>query len=131
MLTALGKIDGLLGSARTGEALQRAVAMDEAVNLAKTIRADRNRVLAEASATWYRSWYPRVAEASGRRFLHELDDVKDHLPDRTVDLSYLIYRQLLLPFDDWFDQVQTARNKYAQTGGLAPRNDRLDWKVIQ
>ena len=52
---------------------------------------------------------PRVAEANGRRFLHELDDVKDHLPDRTVDMTYLVYRELLLPFGDWVEQVRAAR----------------------
>ncbi len=31
-----------------------------------------------AAVFWYKSWYPRVAEASGRWFVGELDDVKDH-----------------------------------------------------
>ena len=25
----------------------------------------------------------------------QVDDVKDHLPDRTVDMTYLVYRELL------------------------------------
>ena len=67
---------------------------------ARRIREERNAALREAVETWGKSWYPRVAEANGRRFLHELDDVKDHLPDRTVDMSYLVYRELLLPMED-------------------------------
>jgi hypothetical protein len=31
-----------------------------------------------AIGTWYESWYPRVAEANGRRFEHELDDVLEN-----------------------------------------------------
>ena len=34
------------------------------------------------------------AEANGRQFLHQLDDVKDHVPDRTVDMTYLVDREL-------------------------------------
>ena len=80
------------------------------------------------TATWYKSWHPRVSEANGRRFLHELDDVKDHLPDRTVDMSYLVYRDLLLPFGDWFEKVCTARNRYAAANSLAEREIRLEWE---
>lgn len=65
-------------------------------NAARTIAADRDRVMRELTTVWEKSWYPRVAEANGRRFVHELDDIKDHLPDRTVDFSYLIERELRL-----------------------------------
>jgi hexosaminidase len=60
------------------------------------LAAERDAVLREVTAVWQKSWYPRVAEANGRRFVHEVDDIKDHLPDRTVDMSYLVYRELLL-----------------------------------
>ena len=70
-----------------------------------------------------------MAEANGRRFLHDLDDVKDHHPDRTVDMSYLVYRQLLLPFDNWYQAVQSARNEYAKAHSLPARQDTLDWKT--
>jgi hypothetical protein len=59
--------------------------------------------------------------------LHELDDVKDHLPDRTVDMSYLIYRELLLPFGDWLEQLRAVRNTYANSHGIAAQSERFDW----
>jgi len=71
-----------------------------------------------------------VNEANGRRFLHEMDDVKDHVPDRTVDMSYLVYRQPLLPFGQWADQVLSSRNEYAKANGLATRTGGLDWKDL-
>jgi hexosaminidase len=77
---------------------------------------------------WYKSWYPRVAEANGRRYLDEVDNVKDHLPVRTVDMSYLVYRELLYPLGQWADEVRAARNRYAQAHELPARNDRFDWK---
>jgi hypothetical protein len=86
--------------------------------------------LSDAIQTWDKSWMPRVAEANGRRFRHELDDVKDHLPDRTVDMTYLVYRELLLPFGDWVEQVRAVRNQYASSHELAVQNERFDWKEL-
>ncbi|MEO6923003.1 MAG: hypothetical protein ABI142_04200, partial [Bryocella sp.] len=77
--------------------------------------------------TWYKSWFPRVSEANGRHFLHELDDVKDHLPDRTVDMTYLLYREKLLPFGEWVNSILAARNKFAAAHHLPVRDYRLAW----
>ena len=77
-----------------------------------------------------RAWYPRVAEANGRRFFHDLDDVKDHVPDRTIDMSFFVYRQLQLPFGTWFGQVQAARNSFAEKNGLPRQLMEFDWKKL-
>lgn len=61
-----------------------------------TATADRTRVLRALTAVWEKTWRPRVAEANGRRFLHDLDDIKDHRPDRTIDMTYLVDRELRL-----------------------------------
>jgi hypothetical protein len=98
---------------------QATAEIDLALKLAQQIRAGRDAVLNGATATWYKTWYPRVAEANGRRFLHELDDVKDHPPDRTVDMSYLVYRERLLGLDEWSGKVRDARNEYARAHGIA------------
>jgi hypothetical protein len=134
MIEGVGRIDGLLRAA--GEAAaknqgrQAVAAIDRALREARMIRYARNQAFADAVETWEKSWLPRVSAANGRRFLHELDDVKDHLPDRTVDMSYLIYRELLLPFGDWIEQVRAARNQYAQAHGLPDSNERFDWKDL-
>src|SRR5205814_1937875 len=106
-------------------------AVDQALEMVRKMRDERNQVLREATATWQESWLPRVAEANGRRYVHELDDAKDHLPDRTIDMSYLVYRELLLPFGEWVEQVRAARNQYAQAHKLPVRNDRFDWKGLK
>ena len=63
-------------------------------------------------------------------FLHELDDVKDHLPDRTVDMSYLVYREKLLPFGDWVNAILSARNQFAAAHHLPARDERFDWSDL-
>ena len=134
MLAALGRMDKLLADAQAAaaknQARQAVAAVDEAIKLARGIRRERNTNLRDLTATWYKSWYPRVPAANGRTFLHELDDVKDHVGDRTVDLSYMIQREILLPFGEWVGQVRTARNQYAQAHKLPVNNETFNWKDV-
>jgi hexosaminidase len=133
-LGGLGRIDELFISAqiasREGEAEKALDAIDQAFELVREIHRQRNRVFRDAVQVWYQTWYPRVAEGNGRRFLHDLDDVKDHVPDRTIDMSFLIYRQLQLPFGEWHSQVQAARNSYAQKNRLPERREEFEWNKL-
>jgi hypothetical protein len=133
-LGGLGRIDELFISAqiasREGEAEKALDAIDQALELVREIHRQRNRVFRDAVQVWYQTWYPRVAEGNGRRFLHDLDDVKDHVPDRTIDMSFLIYRQLQLPFGEWHSQVQAARNSYAQKNRLPERREEFEWNKL-
>ena len=132
MFMDLGRISATLQMAHKraakGDAKSAIAAVDRALEIAENIRQQRNQAFANAVTTWYKSWYPRVAEANGRRFVDRVDDVKDHLPVRTVDMSYLIYRQLLYPLGEWASNVQAARNQYAQAHGLPARTASWNWK---
>ncbi len=134
MLASFGQIDSDLSlahsAAQKGDHAEAIAALDRALEAARRIRTDRNATLHNAISVWYKSWNPRVAEANGRRFLHQLDDVKDHLPDRTVDMSYLVYRELLLPMDQWFESVKSVRNQYAQAHQLPTRTEPLNWNDL-
>jgi hexosaminidase len=133
MLLELGRINQLLKVAATAaghaEAAQAVGAIDQALDLAQEIRRERNQALADATATWYKTWFPRVAEANGRKYLDLVDDVKDHHPVRTVDMSYLVYRELLYPLGDWADKTQAVRNEFAAAHHLPLREVKLVWKA--
>jgi hypothetical protein len=101
--------------------------VDSALNIAASIWQQRNVVLKDATATWYKSWFPRVSDANGRHFLHEQDDSKDYLTDRTVDMGYLVYRETILPFGDWVNSIAAARNQFAARHHFPVRNYRLAW----
>ncbi len=135
MIQEMNEIENSLKEAEAAAAqvqFNRAVlALDRALDIAQQIKDQRNKVLESAVNTWYQSWYPRVGEANGRRYLNVVDDVKDHLPVRTVDMSYLVYREMILPLGQWFQQVETARNRYAQAHNLPARADELDWDDTQ
>jgi hypothetical protein len=132
MLRSLVSIDAALEgagkSSSQGRAAEAISAVDQALTTAESIRGERNKTLRQVTGTWLQSWQPRVQEANGRRFLHGLDDVKDHVPDWTVDMKYLIYRQLLLPFGEWVSKVQAARNEYARKNNLGVDDTLFDWK---
>lgn len=131
MLLDIGRICSMLQQARDSGRRQRpsqaVESLDRALALARQIRQQRNTALRDTTATWEKSWLPRVASANGRKFLHELDDVKDHVGDRTIDLSYLIQRELDLPFGAWVESIRTARNSFAAAHSLAADPAHFDW----
>lgn len=132
MLSEIGKIDAALQTAQSAAAHAQSgpavKALDRALDFAQQIKTERNRALQNAIGIWLESWDPRVSQANGRRYLNAIDDVKDHLPGRTVDMSYLVYRELILPFGHWFDQVEAERNRYAEAHHMPLRSDKLDWQ---
>jgi hypothetical protein len=131
-LQDLGRISDALEAAESsaGKANpeQAVAALDRAIGIAENIRQQRNEALQNATGTWYETWFPRVAEANGRRFLNAVDDVKDHQPVRTVDMNYLVYRELLYPLGEWLDGVVAARNSYAVANKLPTRTYHFNWK---
>jgi hexosaminidase len=131
MLLGLQSINELLllasQTARTNPA-GSVLLIDHAVDRLKKIRDERNEVYQLVSHVWYTDWFPRVNEANGRKFLDQVDDVKDHQPVRTVDLSYLILRQLKFPLGNWFKDVMAVRNQFAGMHNLPARIEDLDWE---
>lgn len=133
MLLGLNKIDTLLKLSSKIAAKDAAVALsliDQALDEAETIRNRRNETLKQLVTVWYQQWHPQVEEANGRRYLNEVDDVKDHRPGRTPDMSYLIYRDLHYPLGKWAEGVQNARNKFAEENRLPLRKKQLLWERI-
>ncbi len=131
MLQDLGRISEALKAAESAAAESKAesalAALDRSLSIAENIRQYRNQALQNATATWYQTWFPRVTEANGRKFLDKVDDVKDHQPARTVDMRYLVYRELLYPLGEWVTQVAAVRNQYAASHKLPVRTVRFDW----
>jgi hexosaminidase len=132
MLGDLGRIVDALSSAQTyagqNNPEKAVAALDRALSIAENIRQQRNQAVNDLTATWYKSWFPRVPEANGRTFLDNVDDVKDHQPVRTVDMSYVVYRELLYPMGTWAAQVASIRNQYAREHKLPARTETLNWK---
>ncbi len=134
MIQNLGQLSDSLQQAETAaaktEAAKALESLDHALDLAEEIRRGRNKALQDATATWYESWFPRVAQANGHTYLNEVDDVKDHQPGRTADMSYLVYRELLYPLGDWVKNTVASRNQYATAHNFPVRKFEFDWENI-
>jgi hexosaminidase len=133
MLVHLQHMDDLMKLASKIALKDVAVAvslLDDALDEAETIKTERNETLQSLITIWYEQWYPRVEEANGRRYLNIPDDVKDHRPGRTVDMTYLIYRDLNYPLDKWAEEVQDVRNNVAEKKGLPLRKKQLLWREV-
>lgn len=131
LLLDLERMNALIGAAHHavngGKPANIVADLDKALGIAREMLRARDVVFNDTVETWLKSWHPRVASANGRTFVHDVDDVKDHLPDRTVGMEYLILRQLLLPLGEWVAQLQAARNDFAKSHQLPVRDETLMW----
>jgi hexosaminidase len=130
MIKGLARIDQFLSLSASTAATRPAVSIsliDQSLDLAADILAERNRTLDELITTWYKEWRPLVPEANGRKYLQQVDDVKDHEPVRTIDMNYLVYRQLHYPLQTWTGATLKARNNFAKQHNLPIRNYQLNW----
>ncbi len=131
LVLGLGRMNTSIAAAQKAangnDPAQVVAELDQALAVAQQILHDRDATLTDTIGTWYKSWHPRVLRANGRTFLHDLDDVKDHLPDRTVGMEYLMLREYLLPLGDWVGQLQAARNSFATLRQLPVRDDPFTW----
>lgn len=134
MIEGIHQMDAGLASAsglRTAKPRAALARVDQALDLATSIWQQRNRAYHNLQTVWEERWLPRVEKANGRTFLHELDDVKDHLPDRTSDLTYVTYRENILPFGEWVDKILKARNSFAQAHHLPLRKSVVNWSSFE
>ena len=73
MILDLGRISDLLKAAQNaaaeGGGSEALAALDGALDNAVEIQRRRNRALQDSTNTWYKTWFPRVPEANGRRYL--------------------------------------------------------------
>jgi hexosaminidase len=137
MIRDLGEIGGDLQSAAEQAARLRfaeAVAsLDRALDRAGRIRDERNQALSGVTETWYKTWFPRVREANGRRVAREPQSfvdmgTSDAARRRQEGLAYLIEREFALPLGEWVERVQEVRNRYAAAHQLPRREGRFDWQ---
>ena len=122
LLAALEQAEGALTQAAAEEAAKRpAAAMDRLLAaqrlVAGQVRA-RRAVLQQLTGTWEKSRLPRNAEVGGRKFLHVMDDVKDHFADRRTDLSYMTAPEESIELEKWCDQLGEIMRSYAKSQSL-------------
>ena len=125
LLIGLGRAEGLLleaGKAHRGKKLDRAVGlMLQAREQVGRLIGDLHGTFDRLKRVWEKARFPKGRPAGDRRFLHVMDDVKDHFADRRPDLAYLIAPEESIGLAEWRAALGQTIQSYAQLGGLEPR----------
>ena len=68
--------------------------------------------------TWEKSRFPKGMGVGSRKFVHVLDDVKDHLGDRRPDLTYIISPEENIGLREWMTALRSIARDYAAAKGV-------------
>jgi len=102
----------------SGEARRAVEGMLSAFRLASSVVEDRKRTFASLEDIWEKSQFPKGQEVDGRKFVHILDDTKDHWADRRPDLSYMTAPEESIDLEGWMNQVAEILKNYAATNDV-------------
>ena len=123
LISTLTKVEGDLSAAAS------AAAKNDAAQAVGHLVAAHNRVVrmeAEAAAVrryltgvWEKSQYAKGRTVDGRKFVHVLDDTKDHFADRTADLGYMFQPEQSIGLAGWRASLAKITAGYAKRHGVA------------
>jgi hypothetical protein len=92
-----------------------------AYDQARGIVEDRHVAFRYLRGTWEKSRFPKGREVGGRKFIHVLDDTKDHWADRRVDLSYMIATEESIEMEKWMKRLAATIQEYAKKNNIQVR----------
>jgi hypothetical protein len=85
----------------------------EARDKARMLLDDMKTMHQRLKAVWEKSRFEKGRTIDGRKFVHIMDDVKDHTADRRPDLSYIISHEENIGLPEWLDSLQRAIDAYS------------------
>jgi hypothetical protein len=74
---------------------------------------DRREMFDHLRTVWEKSRFPKGQEVNGRKFVHVLDDVKDHWADRRPDLTYMTAPEESIGLEQWAQKLESLAKEYA------------------
>lgn len=96
---------------RPAQAVGHLVAAHNRIARIEQESADVRRYL---TTVFEKSRYPKGREVDGRKFVHILDDTKDHWGDRTPDLGYMFVPEKSIGLAAWRAQLSRITSDYAK-----------------
>jgi len=90
-------------AAGEGDAVRALGLLAQARDKVRAALDDLEGMYRRLKAVWEKSRFEKGRSADGRRFVHVMDDVKDHYADRRPDLSYLISHEENIGLPAWLD----------------------------
>jgi hypothetical protein len=126
--------DLLLGLADAERSLEQAAAAHASKNPGRAVglmvaaynrtgqaTQDLKRVFKDLTETFEKSRFPKGQSVGGRRFLHVLDDTKDHWADRRPDLTYMTAPEESMELEKWRMQLSEIIRSYAKQHNVPVR----------
>ena len=92
-----------------------------AYDQARNIVEERHKTFRALQTVWEKSRFPKGREVNGKKFVHVLDDTKDHWADRRADLSYMIAPEESIALEQWMKQLASVIQEYARKNNLPVR----------
>jgi hypothetical protein len=130
LIASLKGIEDILGQSRLAaqEGLpQEAIELLlQACGLAREVIRDRSRMFSSLRKVWEKAHFPKGQSLDGRKFVHILDDVKDHWADRRSDLTYLIAPEESIGLENWLEQMVDVIRDYSKAHHLASQEIELE-----
>ncbi|MCK5464481.1 MAG: hypothetical protein KAI95_15745, partial [Bacteroidales bacterium] len=88
--------------------------MTDAYKLSGEIIKDQDEMWFDFKTTWYKSRLIKNQSVGGKDFLHEYDDVKDHLADRRKGLEYMLAPFERMEIEEWRQQMKNIIIHFAR-----------------
>ena len=116
LLETLNMIEDTLSSAaRNYLDYNNAVScLNTAIKLAEDMCKEREESYNQLKNIWEVSRYPKGRIVNGRKFVHILDDTKNHTGDLTPDLSYIVMRERDLNLEKWIYDLKSIRHTFVR-----------------
>jgi hypothetical protein len=115
---AEGDLEAAAAAARKKEAAQAVGHLVAAHNRVAAMEAASARVQRSLTAVWEKSQYPKGRAVDGRKFVHVLDDTKDHFADRTPDLGYMFHPEQSIGLAAWRASLSKITADYAKRNNV-------------
>ena len=115
------KLHAARQAAEKGDAPQAVGQLLAAYTRARSTVEERQKMFADLTTVWEKSRFPKGREVNGKKFLHVLDDVKDHWADRRADLSYMIAPEESIGLEQWMKKLAPLIREYAQKNNVPVR----------
>ncbi len=125
LISTLAQVEDDLAAASSAanrnDAEQAVGRLVAAQNRVARIEKEAGEVQQFLTGVWEKSRYPKGRSVDGRKFLHVLDDTKDHWADRTADLGYMFYPEKSIGLDQWRASLTKIITAYAKKNNVEVR----------
>lgn len=116
MVFSLAQVEDLLEQASIFSKNKNRIAtleqLEKANTVIKSLLNDRTTMWTNLTATWERGRLPKNVNPDRAPYLHILDDVKDHVADKTLGIEYMIEPMLEMKLDVWQMELESIIEKY-------------------